>query len=60
MTEGAATTTVLKVTQVEPSHRFVAWHALVDGCAPMSSNDPAIVPHPIFATPEKGARTQSN
>ena len=39
VTEGAARSTVLKVTQVEPSHRFVAWHALVDGNAPKSSND---------------------
>ena len=32
VTEGAARSTVLKVTQVEPSHGFVAWQALVDGC----------------------------
>ena len=49
-TEGAARSTVLKVIQVEPSHRFVAWQALVDGYAPKSSNDPASVLQPIFAT----------
>ena len=32
-TEGAARSTVLKVTQVEPSHGFVAWQAHVDGYA---------------------------
>ena len=42
VTEGAARATVLKVTQTEPSHGFVAWQALVDGYAPKSSNDPAI------------------
>ena len=47
VTEGAATATVLKVTQAEPSHGFVAWQALVDGYAPKSSNDPAIAPQPI-------------
>ena len=52
MTEGAARSTVLKVTQVEPSHGFVAWQALVDGHAPKSSNDPAIALQPILATPE--------
>ena len=31
-TEGAARSTVLKVTEVEPSHGFVARLALVDGC----------------------------
>ena len=30
-TEGAARFTELEVTQVEPSHCFVAWQALVDG-----------------------------
>ena len=40
-TEGAARSTVLKVTRVEPSHGFVAWQALVDGFAPKSSSDPA-------------------
>ena len=42
VTEGLARATVLKVTQTEPSHEFVAWQALVDGHAPKSSNDPAI------------------
>ena len=28
MTDGAARSTVLKVTQVEPSHGFVAWRRL--------------------------------
>ena len=41
VTEGAARSTVLKVTQGEPSHGFVAWQALVDSCAPKSSKDPA-------------------
>ena len=54
VTEGAARSSVLKVTQVEPCHGFVAWQALVDGCAPMSSNDPAVVAlHPILATPKR-------
>ena len=34
VTEGAARATVLKVTQTEPSHGFVAWQAQVDGYAP--------------------------
>ena len=45
-TEGAARSTVLKVTQVEPSHGFMAWQALVDGYALMSSNDPAMALQP--------------
>ena len=45
VTEGAARSTALNVTQVEPSHGFVAWQALVDGCAPKSSNDPATALH---------------
>ena len=40
-TEGAARATVLRITQTERCHGFVAWQALVDGCAPKSSNDPA-------------------
>ena len=44
---------VLKVTQVKPSHEFVAWHALVEGYAPKSSNDPAIALQPTLATPER-------
>ena len=39
-TEGAARSTVLKVTQVESSHGFVAWESLVDGYAP-KPKDPA-------------------
>ena len=46
--EGAARATVLKVTQTEPSHGFVAWQALVDGYAPKSSNDPATALQPIL------------
>ena len=38
VTEGAARATVLKVTQTEPSHAFLAWQALVDVYAPKSSN----------------------
>ena len=41
VTEGAARSTVLKVTQVEPSHGFVAWQAPVGGDAAKSSNDSA-------------------
>ena len=52
-TEGAARSTVLKVTQVEPIHGFVAWQALVDGCAPKSSNDPVMALQPTRATPER-------
>ena len=52
-TEGLARATVLKVTQTEPSHGFVAWQALVDGYAPKSSNDPATALQPILATPKK-------
>ena len=55
-TEGAARSTVLKVTQVEPSHGFVAWQALVDGNAPKSSNDRC---NPYLRRPED-ARTQRN
>ena len=52
-TEGAARATVLRITQTEPSHGFVAWQALVDGYAPKSSNDPAIALQPILATPKR-------
>ena len=52
-TEGAARATVLRITQTKPSHGFVAWQALVDGCAPKSSNDPAIALQPILATPKR-------
>ena len=52
VTEGAARSAVLKVTQVEPSH-FVAWQALVDGQAPKSSKDRATALQPIFATPKR-------
>ena len=53
VTEGAARATVLEVTQAEPSHGFVAWQALVDGCAPKSSSDPAIALQPVLATPKR-------
>ena len=53
VTEGAARSTVLKVTPMEASHGFVAWQALVDGYAPKSSNDPATALEPIFATPTR-------
>ena len=52
-TEGAARATVLRITQTEPSHGFVAWQALVDGYAPKSSNDPAIALPPTLATPKR-------
>ena len=52
-TEGAARATVLRITQTEPSHGFVAWQALVDGYAPKSSNDLAIALQPILATPKR-------
>ena len=53
MTEGAARATVLKITQTEPSHGFVACQALVDGYAPKSSNDTATALQPILATPKR-------
>ena len=53
VTEGAARSTVLKVTQVEPSHGFVAWQALVDGYAPKSANDPVVALRPTLATPQR-------
>ena len=53
VTEGAARATILKVTQAEPSHGFVAWQALVDGYAPKSSNDPATALQPKLATPQE-------
>ena len=53
VTEGATRATVLKVTQTEPSHGFVAWQALVDCNAPKSSDDPAIALQPILATPKR-------
>ena len=53
VTEGPARATILKVTQTEPSHGFVAWQALVDGYAPKSSNDSAIALQPTLATPKK-------
>ena len=49
VTEGAARSSVLKATQVDPRHGFVAWQALVDGYAPKSSNDPAVALQPILA-----------
>ena len=52
-TEGAARATVLRITQTEPSHGFVVWQALVDGCPPKSSNDPAIARQPTLATPKR-------
>ena len=52
-TEGAARAAVLRITQTEPSHGFVAWQALIDGFAPKSSNDKAIALQPILATPER-------
>ena len=51
VTEGAAGSTVLKVTHVEPSHGFVAWQALVHGYAHKSSHNPAIALQPVLATP---------
>ena len=48
--EGAARSTVQKVTQVQPSHGLVAWLAVIDGCTPKSSNDPAIAQQPKLAT----------
>ena len=52
-TEGAARATVVKVTETEPSHGFVAWQALVDGYVRKSSNDPAIALQPTLATPKR-------
>ena len=62
VTDGAARSTVLNVTQVESSDGFVAWQALVDGYAPRSSNDPATwccCPY-LQHHRGKGARTQRN
>ena len=50
VSEGAARSTVLMVTRVEPCHGFVGWPALVDGYAPKSSNDPAVALQPILST----------
>ena len=52
-TEGEARATILRITQTERSHGFVAWQALVDGYAPKSSNDRAIALQPILATPKR-------
>ena len=53
VTEGAARATVLRVTQAEPSHGFLARQALVDDSAPKSSNDPAKALQPTLATPKQ-------
>ena len=53
MAEGAASATVLKVTQTKPSHEFTAWKALVGGYAPRSSKDPATALQPILALPKR-------
>ena len=52
-TEVAARSTVLKVTQEEPSHGFVACKSLVDGYAPKSCNDPAAALQPFLSTLKK-------
>ena len=52
-TEGAAMSTVLKVSQAEPSHGFVAWQEMVDGYAPKSLNDPAMALQPTLSTPTR-------
>ena len=52
-TEGAERATVLKITQTETSHGFVAWQALADGYAPKSSNDPATALQPALATAKR-------
>ena len=38
--------------QAEPSLRFAAWQALVDGYVPKSANDPAIALHHPLALPK--------
>ena len=43
---------MLKVTQVESSHGYVAWQAPVGGFATKSSNDPVTGLQPILATPK--------
>ena len=53
VTEGAARSTVVKVTQVEPCHRFVAWQAPVNGHALKSLNDPTAALRPILAAPKR-------
>ena len=60
VTEGAANSTVLKVPQVEPSHGFVLWQALVDGYAPKSSNDPRDGATVHTCDTPKGTSTQRN
>ena len=52
-TEGAAITTVLRITQTEASHGVHGRQALVDGHVPKSSNDPALALQPILATPKR-------
>ena len=53
---------MVKVTQAEPSHGFVAQHALVEGYALRSSNDPAIALQPMLATPNgrQGAEREAH
>ena len=60
VTEGAARATVLKVTQAEPSHGFVARQALVDGHSPKSSDDPARALQPVLATHKQPTNQQTN
>ena len=50
VTEGAARSTVLKVSQTEPGR---GWQAVVDGFSPNSSNAPATALQPILATPRR-------
>ena len=58
-TEDPARAAVLKVTETEPSHGFMAWQALVDAHAPTSSNDRAIVLQPYLRRP-RDAKMQRN
>ena len=53
LTEGAARFTVLEVTHVEPSHGFLSWQALFDGCASKSSIDPVFALQLVLATLER-------
>ena len=58
--EGAARSTVLKVTHMEPSRGFVDWRARVDGYAPQSSSDSVMARQSTHLRHLKDARTQRN
>ena len=53
VTEDAARAKVLRITQTEPSHGFVAWQALVDVYAPKSSTQ-LLRCSPYLRHPQRG------